>query len=128
MTPYRYAQIKDIAIEMLYKIKKLEDSGEILPSEVRVLGRELVKLHTERGICIPYPQIKSMEKGESVVYFIGTTEEAHNEANEQQMGVVKEAIRMGIATASQRIVKRTIKKTDTGVDMVNIYAYSVIRI
>lgn len=127
LTQHRQAQIKDLALDLFYDIRLVKDKEKLSTSEASFLAKEIIKLNSDRKDMYTYMDIKSLKKGKSIVYFIGTTEEAHSHGNTQQMGVVREAIKDGIATATQRIIKKVVKKADVGLDMVNVYAYTVTR-
>ena len=89
---------------------------------------EIITLDKHEEDIINYMDIKNLEKGQAITYLTGTTDEIHKYVNQQQMGVVREAIKNGIATAVQRIICKTVVKTDFGLDKVNVYAYTVVRI
>jgi hypothetical protein len=86
-----------------------------------------LELKNEPYDVITLPELKSMKGGDSVVYFIGTSKEAHKWENLQQMRVVKEAIRQGIVLPTQKIIDTIVEKKDIGLDIQNIYAYTVTR-
>ena len=89
---------------------------------------KLIDLKKDPEEYITYFDIKNLNKGEAIEYFIGTTDEAHGFYNFKQMRIVKEAVKDGLITCTQRLVKRTVIKKDIGLDKVNVFAYTLIRI
>jgi len=87
-----------------------------------------VTIKTDPYDVLNYMQIRDMKKGQTTAYLVGTTKEIHNPCNKQQMGVIREAIRNGIATATQEIIGQITDIHDIGVDISNVYSYNVVRI